>query len=54
MFTSELDLFTRHDIIKCLSGNVRDAVLDGQEHTISEKCRKQLKFERFQEVCPSM
>ena len=43
-------LFHRHDIIKCLSEKVRDAVVSESAHKISDQCRKQLRIERFEEV----
>ncbi|KXJ24182.1 Golgi apparatus protein 1 [Exaiptasia diaphana] len=32
----------KHDVIKCLSKHVRDAVVEEQAHVVSEKCRKEL------------
>ena len=40
----------RHDLIVCLSKAVRDAVIDEKEHSISDKCRKQLRVEKEEEV----
>lgn len=40
----------RHDLIVCLSKAVRDAVIHEKEHSISDKCRKQLRVEKEEEV----
>ena len=40
----------RHDLIVCLSKAIRDAVIQEKEHSISEKCRKQLRVEKEEEV----
>jgi len=52
---SWLDLFVsnvsfRHDLIVCLSKAIRDAVIQEKEHSISDKCRKQLRVEKEEEA----
>ena len=48
MFVSNVSF--RHDLIVCLSKAVRDAVIQEKEHSISDKCRKQLKVEKKEEA----
>ena len=48
MFVSNVSF--RHDLIVCLSKAVRDAVIQEKEHSISDKCRKQLRVEKKEEA----
>ena len=48
MFVSTVSF--RHDLIVCLSKAVRDAVIHEKEHSISDKCRKQLRVEKEEEA----
>ena len=40
----------RHELIVCLSKAIRDAVMEEKEHSISDKCRKQLRVEKEEEA----
>ena len=40
----------RHELIVCLSTAIRDAVMEEKEHSISDKCRKQLRVEKEEEA----
>lgn len=42
--------FFRHDLIVCLSKAIRDAVIQEKEHSISDRCRKQLRIEKEEEA----
>lgn len=48
MFLS--NVYLRHDLIVCLSKAVRDAVIQEKEHSISDRCRKQLRVEKEEEA----
>ena len=48
MFVSNVSF--RHDLIVCLSKAVRDAVIQEKEHSISDKCLKQLRVEKEEEA----
>ncbi|XP_046842726.1 Golgi apparatus protein 1-like isoform X2 [Xenia sp. Carnegie-2017] len=41
---------SKADVIKCLSLKVRSAVVDGEKHTISGECRKQLNVEKLRQA----
>jgi hypothetical protein len=40
----------RPEVIECLSGEVRKAVVGDNDHKISEECRKQLRVEKLRQV----
>jgi hypothetical protein len=40
----------RPEVIECLSGEVRKAVVGENDHKISEECRKQLRVEKLRQV----
>ena len=40
----------RPEVIECLSGEVRQAVVKETDHKISENCRAQLKVEKLRQV----
>lgn len=48
MFVSNVSL--RHGLVVCLSKTVRDAVIQEKEHSISDRCRKQLRVEKEEEA----
>lgn len=48
MFVSNVSL--RHGLVVCLSKAVRDAVIQEKEHSISDRCRKQLRVEKEEEA----
>lgn len=48
IFLSNVSL--RHELIVCLSKGVRDAVIQEKEHSISDRCRKQLRVEKEEEA----
>lgn len=48
MFVSNVSF--RHGLIVCLSERVRNAVIQEKEHSISGKCRKQLRVEKEEEA----
>ncbi|XP_020607607.1 Golgi apparatus protein 1-like isoform X2 [Orbicella faveolata] len=43
------DSKSKHDLIVCLSKAIHDAVIQEKEHSISDKCRKQLRVEKEEE-----
>ena len=45
-----IDSFVRFGLVECLSKRVRDAVINGEEHTISDQCRVHLRVEKEEEV----
>ena len=44
-------VFSRKDVIQCLSSTVRDDTLSNHKQRISARCRSQLTFEKLQRVC---
>ena len=40
----------RPDVIECLSGEVRKAIVGEKDHKISEECRAQLDVEKMRQV----
>ena len=40
----------RYELVDCLSKNIRDAIINEREPEVSEKCRRELRVEKEEEV----